>query len=109
MAINTTKNQVLHCLMKYREARDSDITLLHKVWETYYAKYLKMGKDGEVGVYLKDMFNLPTHDNIKRLRAIIQNVEGRYLPTSLEVAKQRKINEGVWNAYIKGQDSLFGN
>lgn len=100
---------VLETLRDYKKARDSDQWLTCQIWVTYFPNKIFRNNEDKMSVRLKDVLDLPKQDHIKRIRAIIQNVEGRYLPTSLEVAKQRKINEGVWNAYIKGQDSLFGN
>ena len=100
---NDLRKQVETCLHHYPEARDSDVTLMIKVWEHFYPKHIKQGATGERGIWLKDLYDLPREDNIKRVRDIIQNVLGRYLPTSWAVAKQRKINEERWRAYIAGQ------
>lgn len=76
--------------------RDSDIALMIEVWRRYYPKYVKKGSTGEEGVWLKDLYELPREDNIKRVRAQIQNDDKQFLPTTWEIAKQRKINENVW-------------
>jgi len=47
--------------------------------------------------YIKE---LPREDHVKRIRAKIQNEEGRLLPTRWEVAKQRKIEEQKWRAFM---------
>lgn len=58
-------------------------------------------------VQLKDIFDLPREDNIKRIRAKIQNEEHRYLPTTPEIRKQRQISELDWRAWSQNQDKLF--
>lgn len=58
-------------------------------------------------VELGSIINLPREDNIKRIRAKIQNEEHKYLPTTLEVARQRKIAEEDWRAWSRNQDPLL--
>lgn len=102
--IDTLKNQVLKVLTKYPKTRDSDVRLMLTLWLIYYPSRIHKQDDDPNNppfVYLKDIMELPREDNIKRIRAVIQNVEGKFLPTSLQVAKQRKINEEVWRDYIK--------
>lgn len=96
MKIRNLKAHVLAILEAVPESRDSDIRLMLELWQRYYPKYIKKGSTGEAGVWLKDLYELPREDNVKRVRAQIQNVEKRFLPTSWAVAKQRKINEDVW-------------
>lgn len=52
-------------------------------------------------VELKNIMDLPREDNVKRIRAKFQNEKKMYLPTSLEVAKQRKISDEEWRAWSK--------
>ena len=65
-------------------------------------------------VMLKELFELPREDNIKRIRAKIQNDEKRLLPTKWEVARKRGILEDEWRVAMgypskncAGQDKLF--
>lgn len=90
------KAQVEYCLETYPETRNSDITLMLRIWETYYPSRIKTGASGEKGVWLKDLYDLPREDNIKRVRAKFQNELNRYLPTDWKVAQQRKIEEDKW-------------
>lgn len=99
--IETLKQQVLKILEQYPKARDSDQWLTIKLWTVYYPSRIHRRDDLEPAyVYLKDIMDLPREDNVKRVRAIIQNVENKFLPTTIEVARQRKINEEVWKEYI---------
>lgn len=47
-------------------------------------------------------------DHVKRVRAKIQNDEGKYLPTDPEVRKQRKISEEEWLSWTR-ESKLGGN
>lgn len=101
--MRSLKAQVEYCLKEYPDTRNSDIALMIKIWEQFYPKLIKKGSTGETGVWLKDLYELPREDNIKRHRAVFQNVLFKYLPTSLEVVKQRKINEEKWLEYIRNE------
>lgn len=96
MKIHKLKEKVLVVLASYPETRNSDIALTIAIWRRYYPQAIVTSASGVEGVRLKDLYDLPREDNVKRVRAQIQNVEHRYLPTSWEVAKQRKINEDRW-------------
>jgi len=102
MKIKDLKNKVETILRDFPETRNSDITLMIELWKKYYPKYIKENKEGGFGVYLQDLYELPREDGIKRVRAMIQNIQGKYLPTDLKVVIQRKINEEKWHAYMAG-------
>lgn len=94
------KDKVLAGLERCPEARDNDIKLLNWIWINYYPNLISKNDQGEYVVRLIDLYKLPREDNVKRLRAIIQNLEHRFLPTSEEVRKQRKIGEQEWRIYL---------
>lgn len=95
------KNAIEYILKTHPSTRDSDITLMIELWKYYYPSSLMTGKSGNQAVLLDKLYDLPREDNIKRLRAHIQNVDKKYLPTNWHVAKQRKINEQEWKEYIR--------
>ena len=86
-------------LTEIPETRNSDIKLTIEIWKIYYPQYIK-NRAGEEVVSLRTLYDLPREDNIKRLRAFIQNTEGRLLPTTWEIAKQRGINKEIWESSI---------
>lgn len=92
------KQKVLATLAREPETRDCDVKLTISIWTNYYRELIKQGSDGNLGVYLKDILKLPREDSIKRYRAIIQNDELKFLPTTWEVARRRKLNEQVWRS-----------
>ena len=95
MDLKTLKSQVEFVLEHKPLARDNDITLTLHLWSFFYKSYISDGK-----VALTDIYRLPREDNIKRIRAKIQNEEYRFLPTTLEVVKLRKISEDKWREYL---------
>ena len=94
------QKQVDYCLKNFPKTRNSDIELTLAIWKHYYPSRIVYSKTGVSLIRLRDLFDLPREDNVKRIRAKIQNELGKYLPTSLEVAKQRKIAETEWREYM---------
>lgn len=81
------------------KARDSDQYLTLCIWNRYYSELLFQHRD-KLAVTLENIMLLPREDNIKRIRCVIQNEENRFLPTSEEVAKQRKMNIEKWKQFL---------
>lgn len=79
---------------KYRgvQARNSDIALTILIWQRWYS----VGTNDDSVLHLYRLFDLPREDNVKRVRAVFQNTEHKYLPTSLEVLKKRGIEREYW-------------
>lgn len=94
------KDKVLQGLAQCPEARDDDIKLTNWIWLNYYSDHISKNEQGEYVVRLIDLYRLPREDNIKRVRAHIQNIEHSYLPTSEAVRKQRRIGEQEWRIYL---------
>lgn len=87
--------QVLADNPKYNgvEARNSDVALMILVWQRWYGVSDK--PDGIV--HVRRLFDLPREDNVKRVRAKIQNEEHKYLPTNPDVLIKRGILEEYWS------------
>jgi len=94
------KQHVEHILKEFPPSRDSDITLTIHLWSKYYPAHIKINSDGRRGIFLESLYTLPSQESIKRIRAIIQNDEGRLLPTDPQVRKQRRISEEDWRLWI---------
>jgi len=109
-AIKQLKKRVYYCLEHFEDTRNSDILLTIFLWREYYPQFIKKGKDNDLGIYLKNLFDLPREDNIKRARAYWQNTKHKFLPTDWSVAKQRKILQDEWRVsmgyptYLKVND-----
>jgi len=87
------------CLSQVPATRNSDIALMIEIINRFFPQRVIHGKNGD-GIYLRDLYDLPREDNIKRLRAHIQNVQGLHLPTEWKIAKKRKIKEEIWKKYM---------
>lgn len=86
------KDQIEYCLINYPETRNSDIELTICVWTKYY----------QVGVTIRlaQLYDLPSQDSVKRIRANFQNVDHKYLPTSEMVALERHWKIEEWRALL---------
>lgn len=105
--IENLHTTILHFLAKYDDLRNNDISLQlaiirhkypHAVWNSKWVEYVATWALQKV-----------TQDNVKRVRAKIQNEEGKYLPTDPKVRKARRINEEKWNEWVKKEYKYAGN
>lgn len=97
--LKTLEHKVLATLASDKQSRNSDIRLTQAIWWRYYREHLTV-VDNKWYVKLESMYELPREDNIKRVRARIQNVDRKYLPTDIEVAKKRGWKEQEWREYL---------
>jgi hypothetical protein len=95
------RDMVETVLKDNEETRNSDIKLTIAIWIKYYPDYVLDTSQGDKsGIFLDALFILPREDNVKRIRAKIQNEEKKYLPTDPEVRRKRKISEEEWYDYL---------
>lgn len=109
MNLKTLNGQVEFILAWQPKTRNSDVALMIALWEKFFPQYIH--DELLVGrmIIIKDLYELPREDNIKRIRAKFQNDKKnpKYLPTSLEVARHRKINEEVWREAMGHDATTF--
>ncbi len=113
MKFQNLKNEIYYCLQHFPETRNSDIELTIKIWKKFYSKYLFVRPTSTTQtnptywIDLESLWSIPSQDDIKRLRAKIQNpnpttnYQGMYPPTCWEVAKKRHWNEQQWHWRMK--------
>ena len=81
--------------------RNSDITLTIEIWRKYYSdSVLDTSRGEKTGIFIESLYSLPREDNIKRIRAKIQNEEKKFLPTDASVRRKRQISEDDWYDYL---------
>ena len=81
------------------QSRNSDIRLTQMIWWRYHQD-LVTTFNGKAYIRFDDLFELPREDNIKRIRAKIQNDLKEYLPTDPVIAKKRGWAEDEWRSYL---------
>jgi len=99
------RKQIIETLAAEEATRNSDQLLTVRIWERYYPKLVcrmpeQFTNVREPFVFISDVLKLPREDNVKRIRAVIQNVEHRYLPTDPAVRRRRKISEEAWRSFL---------
>lgn len=94
------KTKVEQILSNYEAARNSDITLMLLLWEQFFPEYIEISRSGRKMVDIKALYDLPREDNIKRVRAEIQNVERRYLPTDIMIFIKRARLSDEWKQVL---------
>jgi hypothetical protein len=101
--------KIIHCLKKYPETRNSDILLTRAVWYEFHNSKI-FEHNGKTAIYTEDLMELPREDHVKRIRAKIQNDKAnpRYLPTTEEVLKKRKILEKHWHLAMSPSNPARG-
>jgi len=90
---------VVEILEADTESRNDDRRLTFKVLQRLQGGE---GKGPFLQLYLRDLRKLPAFATITRVRAVIQNNLHKYLPTSPEVRRKRRIAEETWLNYITG-------
>jgi len=87
------KDIVDNVLDRVAETRDNDLVLLLEVWKAQ--GFPVVVSSGSVGRLLNP-------ESVTRARRIIQNDEGRFLPTSEKVATRRGVNEELLREFYGG-------
>lgn len=84
---NNLKNRVLYILEHNPSTRDSDAELIITLYNHYYylEATLSMRK-------LREVIEYDSPDDIVRLRRHIQNKEFKFLPTTEEIMRKRRMN-----------------
>lgn len=87
--------KIIHVLAEYPETRDCDRKLMTVYYQLYYPHEHRDGwmKPGA----LERMTN---PDDIVRLRAVVQNDKGLYLPKDADVRAKRRQRETAWTAWL---------
>ena len=91
--IRLVKKIVENALNESIRARNDDKHLTFLVLQYYL--YHK-NKPGTVTITLENLPDLPAFETVTRIRAQIQNVEKRFLPTNAAVKKRRKMRQSYF-------------
>lgn len=98
--ITMLKDKVEYVLKHHPASRSCDKYLAVALWYKFYNNFIiEVGADKEKAILLKNIVKLPSQELIARCRRKFQE-SNLYLPTLLNVAKKRKIQEQVWRDYM---------
>jgi len=98
------KYVIEHYLEAEPETRNCDKLLTLRVIQHYLND--NKGKD-YVQIKMKDFGCIPAFETIKRIRALFQNVDKKYLPTDPDVRTRRGIAEEAWREYCLQWQNKF--
>ena len=92
---STTKEIVERILEVDEEARNNDNYLILRYWRE------TTGRENFAPINFMRHFDIgaTNAETIVRVRRVIQNTEGRLLPTDFEVARKRRIKESIMREY----------
>ncbi len=97
------KELILQLLREEERCRNDDLFLIFRVWQ-------KQGytlQIDEVGIVCSKKVIPYSPETIRRNRAHIQNVQGKYLPTDPNVMIERKIKEDSLKKYYGERSTEF--
>jgi len=98
MSLDNLKEKILFCLENFEITRNDDAQLTFFIIHKYLPNEI-IQVEGKWFISTEALKQV-REDNVKRLRAIVQNLEHRFLPTTEEVRKKRKIGEQEWRIYL---------
>jgi hypothetical protein len=88
---------VIDQLEQNERCRNDDQYLICKVWLTRHNHKFEINKNSIPTIDLKSIVDdFESFESIRRTRQKIQNDMGLYMPTTLIVARARRINQEVW-------------
>ena len=89
--LKEVKKLVEQILAEDERARNDDKWLIYRVLSHYTKVYIPF----------EDFEKIPSYETITRARRLIQNKEGKYLPTDPEVLKKRRIFEEEIKEWVR--------
>ena len=100
MKLKKLYDKVEYCLKNYPDTRNSDIKLTIKIWEDFHHVELRFPISNMTALE-NLLLDLPREDNVKRIRATIQNQEKRFVPTDWKVAQARGFRVKIeWEKFL---------
>lgn len=97
------KDMVRDSLRDDEQSRNSDIRLFNYLLVNRFGHFLFKDADGDYAIKLKALYDVPSQDNVKRARAVIQNGDHEYLPTTDDIRRKRQISESDWYYWLINQ------
>ena len=93
MELKNYRKRIEYLLSIHEKARDNDGVLIAHYLNTFCPSLVDLNSKGEKTVMLKNFKKMPSFENIRRARQIVQNTKGLYLPLTEKVLKARRIKE----------------
>ncbi len=101
--LKTTKAKVRALLAKEMRVRNDDRWLLFQYWKSEGIPITIQDDMVVFSVPLDQFYLITNPETVRRVRQEIQNVDGEFLPTDVEVMVKRRIKQDIIHAYY-GKD-----
>ena len=93
MSLYSLNQMVALTLRAQPDTRECDTLLIRELWAGWFPECFYIDADGDKAMKLDAIFTLPTMDDIKRERRVIQNTDGKYQASNPAVRKLRQQKE----------------
>ena len=93
------EHKIIYCLKFFPYTRNSDMDLTVEIWKNFEESNLKI-IDGDYYLKLSNLKEVSREDNIKRIRAKIQNEERLFLPTDISILIERARLSKAWRELL---------
>jgi hypothetical protein len=100
--LHDLKDKVEKILRDYPETRNCDVLLTNKLIELYFPQFYFLDSSGEI--WINQRAKMAVREiSVVRVRTMIQNEDGKYLPSDSRVRRVRRISEERYRRFA--QDS----
>ena|SRR3990167_256932 len=104
-----TKKIVSALLQKEDRCRNDDRWLIFRFMEHRGIDIKIENNTMRLNIDLDKFGDIPNFETIRRVRAEIQNVDGKYLPTDPKVLIKRRIREGLIRDYYSNNKKIISD
>lgn len=71
-------------------------------------RYVREVQKIDIYIPFEDFKRMIPFESVRRIRALIQNTEKKFLPTDPEIRKRRLINDQEWREWLVQAKELWG-
>jgi hypothetical protein len=71
-------------------------------------RYFREKAGIKIYIPFDDFNKMPSFESVRRIRAHLQNVEKKFLPTDPKIRTKRRINEEEWKQWLLRAKELYG-
>jgi len=102
--LRTIKQRIEYILNDSEQSRNYDKVLYLSYIQKFHPSCIEWSnKREDFYISFKGYMILPNYATIKRLRAIIQKKEGKFLPTDAKIIRLRRMQQKQMKSFVKEQ------
>jgi len=96
----TIRANIIKLLKEDERCRNDDKWLIFR--------YVREVQGIDLYIPFDDFKRMIPFESVRRIRALIQNTEKKFLPTDAEIRKRRLINDEEWRQWLAQAKELYG-